>query len=317
MVRRLGYIAACAGAGLWGGEAWSAEVRVQAADGCADGSAIVEQAEGLLGRPLASVDGIDFEVDIASGARGIWRLRVDTVDRSDGSRRTREIVGHSCVELVDAAAVAIALSVKGSVAGGEPRPATEPMVSRPEPPPVPTSPSTPAPVERPRSLRPSAALGLVGDAGALPRLALGPALEGSLRVGGLLVIAQAVVLPSQATMATNQIGGDFTLIFGAVLGCAARELKRVTVTACAGGELGRISGRGIGVTDPRLGAALWLAGRTELGVGIPIASGLTLLVRVGAALPASRPTFVVNGAVPVHRAGAVTLRSLLGIELRF
>jgi hypothetical protein len=294
-------------------------VGVRAPDACADGSAIAEQAEGLLGRPLASVGGIDFEVDIASGARGVWRLRVDTVARSDGSRRTREIVGRSCAELVDAAAVAIALSVKASVAGGESRPATEPIAKR-EPPPAPTSPSSPASVKRPPPRGASAALGLVADAGALPGLALGPALEGSLRIGGLLVVAQAGLLPSEATigtMGTNQIGGDFTLIFGALLGCALTELKRITVAGCAGGELGRISGRGVGVTDPRLGAALWIAGRAELGVGIPIAARLTLLVRVGAALPASRPTFVVNGAVPVHRASAVTFRSLLGIELRF
>jgi hypothetical protein len=316
MIRRLGHILACAGAGFWGGEAWSAEVGVRAADGCADGSAIAEQAEGLLGRPLASVGGIDFEVDIAAGARGVWRLRVDTVDRSDGSRRTREIVGRSCAELVDAAAVAIALSVKASGAGGESRPATEPM-ARPEPPPAPTAPSSPASVERPSPRGPSAALGLVADAGALPRLALGPALEGSLRIGGLLVVAQAGLLPSQATKGTNQIGGDFTLVFGAALGCALTELKRITVAGCAGGEVGRISGRGAGVSDPRIGAALWIAGRMELGVGIPIATRLTLLVRVGAAVPASRPTFVVNGAVPVHRASAVTFRSLLGIELRF
>jgi hypothetical protein len=172
-------------------------------------------------------------------------------------------------------------------------------------------------VERPPPRGPSAALGLVADAGALPRWAFGPALEGSLRTGGLLVMAQAGLLPSEATMGANQIGGDFTLIFGAVLGCALTELKSITVAGCAGGELGRISGRGVGVSDPRLGAALWIAGRTELGVGIPIATRLTLLVRVGAALPASRPTFVVNGSVPVHRAGAVTFRSLLGIELRF
>lgn len=317
MVQRLGCIAACV-VGLGGAEARAAEVRLQAADGCAEASAIAEQADGLLGRPLASVDGIDFEVSIAPGGRGVWRLRVDTVDRSDGGRRTREIVGHSCVELVDAAAVAIALSVKGSVAGGGPRPAMEPEANRPERPPAAAPPSLPAPVERPPSLRPSAGLGLVADAGALPRLALGPALEGSLRTGSLLVIAQAVLLPSsQATIEMNQIGGDFTLIFGAVLGCGVRELKRITVAGCAGGEVGRIAGRGVGVADPRIGAALWLAGRTELGVGVPIATRLTLLVRVGAAFPGSRPTFVVNGAVPVHRAGAVTLRTLLGIELRF
>jgi hypothetical protein len=118
-------------------------------------------------------------------------------------------------------------------------------------------------------------------------------------------------------MDSSRVGGDFTLIVGAVLGCGVRELKRITVTGCAGAELGRMSGRGVGVADPRLGAALWFAGRTELGVGIPIAGGLTLLARVGAALPTSRPTFVVNGNVPVHRAGAVTLRTLVGIELRF
>jgi len=107
---------ACAAAALLGRDAWSAEVRVRAPDDCADAGAITEQVDGLLGRALATVDGVDFDVDVAAVSKQAWRVRVDAVSRADGSRRTREIAGHGCAELAEAAAVAIAMSVDANVA---------------------------------------------------------------------------------------------------------------------------------------------------------------------------------------------------------
>jgi hypothetical protein len=49
---------------LWGTAGRAAELRVRSADACAAAAeAITEQVEGLLGHPLAQVDGVDFEVD--------------------------------------------------------------------------------------------------------------------------------------------------------------------------------------------------------------------------------------------------------------
>src|SRR6185295_3321159 len=71
----------CVTAGLIGGatQAGAAEVRVTGPETCADAQAIAEEAEQLLGQPLASVTGVDYEVILAPAAKS-WRLRLDTVE---------------------------------------------------------------------------------------------------------------------------------------------------------------------------------------------------------------------------------------------
>src|SRR4051794_14884575 len=100
-------IAACAAGAVSasGSAAQAAEVHLTAPDGCAEADAVVEQVETLLGRPLASVDGVDFDVAIARSAPPRWRLLLTTIDRSAGERRTRQIDGVGCSELSEAAAV--------------------------------------------------------------------------------------------------------------------------------------------------------------------------------------------------------------------
>ena len=51
--------------------------------------------------------------------------------------------------------------------------------------------------------------------------------------------------------------------------------------------------------QPRLGDARWQALLAELGLSIPVAARVAVLVRVGGALPLSRPQFVVDGAIPM------------------
>ena len=69
---------ACAAAALLARDAWSAEVRLRAPDDCADAGAITEQIDGLLGRALATVDGVDFDVQIAAAPdqKSAWSVRV-------------------------------------------------------------------------------------------------------------------------------------------------------------------------------------------------------------------------------------------------
>jgi hypothetical protein len=305
---------------LAGTNAWSAELRLQAVDSCAEASAIGEQAENLLGRALGPIPDVDFEVDIAGGPKQAWRVRIDSVNRSDGSRRTREITGHSCAELADAAAVAIAMSVNAKL--GEADAASRPREgARPEPPPsvstsAPPAPP-PAPARAPEPVRPSVGLGLAVDAGALPSVGLGPTVAVALDRGALRVAVEGTFFPSAEARLASGAGGDFQLLLGGVLGCVTQSVGRVTAAVCAGGELGRLSGQGVGVSTPRLGSTLWLAGRAEIAGAIPMGPRFNVFLRVGIAVPASRPTFVLDGATPVHQSSGVTGRSVLGIGVVF
>ena len=92
------------------GRARAAELAVSGSDGCFDVQSVADQVADSLGRPLASVTGVDFEVTLARAPAAAWKLRLDTIDGSE--RRSRELTADSCVELADAAAVAIAMTVR-------------------------------------------------------------------------------------------------------------------------------------------------------------------------------------------------------------
>ncbi|HEY8922863.1 MAG TPA: hypothetical protein VIU64_00710 [Polyangia bacterium] len=302
----------------------AAELRVRSSDTCAEAEAITEQAEGLLGRPLAQVDGIDFDVDISPRSKQLWLARIDAVSRTDGSRRTREITGRDCSEVAEAAAVAIAMSIDSD----RPAPETAAHPRAGSPPPVAASLSTaaasPGPPaaapDRPSAapIRPQIAVGLIADAGALPGVALGPEVEGSLRRQRLRVTIQAALFPSDSTRLANGAGGDFQLVLAGISACfGAMDGPRLTVSACAGGEVGRMAGKGTGVAVPELGAALWAAGRGEVDVQFTFADRFLLFARAGVAIPTTRRTFAIDGTIPVHRANAVTVRSGMGIGVMF
>jgi hypothetical protein len=156
---------------------------------------------------------------------------------------------------------------------------------------------------------------MVGDVGALPHPGLGAELEASLQGRHLRAVALGAFFPSQATRVEGARGGDFQLVLGGLLGCLTHALDRLAVLACAGGELGRLAGEGRGVTTPRLGAALWAAGRADLGATWALSARAALALRAGVALPLSRRTFILDDTIRVHQPGRVTARAALALEL--
>jgi hypothetical protein len=171
---------------------------------------------------------------------------------------------------------------------------------------------------RDASIRPQIGVGLAADAGALPGVALGPALEGSFRRQRLRVVLQAALFPSASTRLANGIGGDFQLALAGILACFGDIGRpRLTLSVCAGGEFGRLAGTGTGVAVPELGAALWVAGRAELDGEFTFAERFLVFARAGVAIPATRRTFAVDGTTQIHRASGVTVRSAAGIGVMF
>jgi hypothetical protein len=306
---------ACLAGWLGSGGAWAAEVHLRGPAACVDATAVAEKAEQLLDRTLSSVEGVDFAVEIAKRPDHRWRLRVETIDRLHRRKRSRALHGETCAAVAAAAAVAIAMSVtaRDAEAGlAEPLPAAEPLVAAtPERPgaELVARPPTAAP------LRPSLALGMVADDGALPRAALGLQLEAAMQRRWWRLAALAALFAPQETRVSPSAGGDFQLALAGVLGCFTRARDRLTLLGCGGGEVGRLAGTGTGVTNPRLGSALWAAGRAELGASLSLGARLTVLVRAGAAVPVQRRLFVVDGTTPVHRSSATTARTMLALEL--
>ncbi|MFO0632686.1 MAG: hypothetical protein U0168_07550 [Nannocystaceae bacterium] len=123
--------------------------------GCPQRDDLVRAIEALLGAAMAApADGaLAIEGSIEpDGAR--WRLRLRIV--TDSGERTRELPGATCQELLDLAAVLIAVAVDPRVAdvGEAPEPdATEPVAPRPprHRPPRPRARDRDAPRSVPRS----------------------------------------------------------------------------------------------------------------------------------------------------------------------
>ena len=251
------FIACGAGIGI-GAEATAlaATVHLRAPDECAEEDDIVAEVDSLIGRPLSEVPGMKFEVEIARGASGKFRLRLDTIGSAE--TRTRELAGNSCAELANVASVAIAMTIRASAASRERTPAgrTE-SASPPVGPvrkPVSASPEAAAAGDSTAVWRGSITLAAVADAGALPRAAPGAALELALDAGSLRIVALGALFATERADVAGG-SGEFELALGGVLGCLRRGMKRVTALACIGAEIGRLSGRGLGVSFPRLGSA--------------------------------------------------------------
>jgi hypothetical protein len=307
--------------------AHAATVDVRAPETCVDGAQLAEQVAILIGRPLAAVAGIDFVLAITPKSPG-WRLQLDMVasaaESNTAAPRSRELTAMTCTELADAAAVAIAMSIR-SLEAAKPRPAPTALASPATPPALavatrpadsPVIASTP---QQKRQERPGFAMSAaaVGDIGALPAPGVGLEVGGALSLSSLRLIARGTVFASQDKRLADGSGGDFTFAFGTLLACAQVAAGRPTVLGCAGFELGRLSGDGFGLARPRTGSAMWQALSAEVGVLVPVTRRVATVIRGGASVPLRRPEFVVDGAARVHRAASLDGRLALGLELSF
>jgi hypothetical protein len=312
--------------------AHAAELRWRGAAECERKDNVAAQVERLIGRPLADVPAVDFEVEVQRGpAAAPWRLRVQTVvPEGEITPSARELSGASCDEVSDAAALAIAMAVQERVQDGAP--ASEPVTpAAPEPSgdtraaqPTPEgarSVSPPAPpgengAAGARTLRIGVGLGVLLDGGALPSLAPGGQVEVSGTYAALrLSLFGAAFVPQREDVPGEDRGGEFQLVLGGIRACAAPGFGEIHVMGCTGFELGQLSGEGQAVRVPRTKNAGWRAVLTEIGASWEFATDFAALVRVGAAWPLSRPEFVLDGTIPVHRPAGLDARALFGLEM--
>lgn len=291
------------------GKAGAADIRVHASRDCADRSDIADQVDALLGRPVAAVEGLDFDVDIAEGPQRRWRLRLATIGRADGAKRSREIDGSGCAQLADTAAVAIAMSIQSSGVA-EPTGHGAPTTASPE---APKSAVGSAPLERPPALQFPVAVAALADAGTLPHTGLGFGLGAGLGWGRLLIVGQGALFFSPEARVADSGGGQFHLIVGAVLACLDRRFEKGGILACAGAEAGLVRAEGIGINRPRSRNVPWGAGLLELGLVRRLNATVSLFILGGVAVPWSRPTFTINNeTLAVHRSSVMSGRLTVG-----
>ena len=170
-------------------------------------------------------------------------------------------------------------------------------------------------------------LGFLGDYGSLPSVSPGVRAQLSLGMAAYRIEAAFQMWPSAESRLKERAaaGGTFSLVLGELRGCrillpwAVTPPMPVSLAGCVGLEMGRIAGKGFGVTHPTEGAALWIAPTSAAELRVALAEPLGVLADVGFAVPLNRKSFVLQtpGRDLIHESLAVEARFGLGLDARF
>lgn len=316
--------AAAAAAGLSAAPLRAAELRLEQPAPCTSVDELSFRVSRALGQPLEHVQGPAFVVQVRQDARSFHaRLEISTAAPHAASG-LRQLDAASCEELTDAVALAIALALGSSAVATAEEPAAPTAPAPPaEPgPPSDASATTPASPASPAPLHAALGAAVIADTGSLPAPGFGA--EIGARVGGSLLElhARGLFLPARAasidTGDPSSPGAELSLLAGALLGCVPLSHGVVDLGACAGAELGQLTGRGIHVATPHERHSLWSAARLDLTARKPLPSvPLALELGFSAAAPLLRDNFILEDIGTIHRPANVVGRASLGLAWLF
>jgi hypothetical protein len=302
---------------------------------CARSEQLVFQVERALGVPLAETGQVHLQVHVARTVpttRALLRIADDSADPPISERR---LVAPDCDKLVDTLAVAITLAIEAAA----PQPEIQPAPVATAPPPTSaqavallpsTNASAPSQVLLDRPLpdaSPSsgpiarATARLLADVGSLPAPAFGVGVGAQLAWSRWLLELTGVLWGERHARldsdTTPGAGADFSLATGALAACALPfDERSMAIALCAGAEMGRVSGRGTGITSPRTASGLWLAPSIEAGLTWkPGGSRLGLGARLGAAAPLGQRSFYLERLGTVHEVASLVARGGLSLEV--
>jgi hypothetical protein len=293
-------------------------LRWHAPAGCPSEREVRAEIERLLGHPVPENESSTLlaEADVEA-AEGAFRVRLRTsTDRDAGEKR---LEAPSCRSLADAVALVVALAY-------DPQALAEGAT-----PPGPKSPPAPdggrakegrRPDDGP-PLRPSVDLSVAALVGALPALAPGFAVGAGLASERLRFEATASIWGGQRAQLSPRPpaatpGGEFELWAAGGRACYGPERRSGwLVEFCAAAELGRMSGRGVGVTRVEKAAFLWGAVGAGLTAHWAWSPRMGLRASVEGLAPLARPTFYLEPFGEVHRPSSVAGRASLGVEANF
>lgn len=308
----------------------SATLRWVAPAGCPDEGAVRARVDARLAKPLGTGDSIDATVTVRRD-RKLLRAHV-VVWTAGPADADRELVAGRCDELADAVAVVLARAVAEARALIVTAEAAELLAI--------TVPPPPDPIERARPLEPRPELELEDDrpivrrrlrepagrdGGVRPAFVsgagLGPHVGFGVEVGVWFVwdsFAGEVVatrwIERLASLPASQRFGA-AIGIDAVAGRACWNPARYGPRVCLLGETGTMSGRGVGLFEPRVGDATYTAAglgvslRTRLRDHVALVAGFDMLSTV------VRPRFVLDRGTVLHQPDPIAGRVGLGFEL--
>jgi hypothetical protein len=297
-----------------------------APEGCPDRAQVVRRVEEIVGPHPRARRKVSARAWISSVANAAPRYRMELWLGEGAAARTMN--GDDCARLAEAAALVIALDIDPDALSREDKP-PEPAESPPPPPPEPAPrapkrparrpPATPAAPEEPRF---EAGLGarVVVDAGSLPRPALGLGLVLDVARGPLAFELQGTGYFKRFTVdGPRQGAGGAYVALGTLgaMGCWRGLESALAWRACAGGEIGRESTRGVNIVRPGASAGLWSAFSAMLHVRAWPRLAMSPVAAVVIGHPLSAASVQIEGFGPVFQPSEVFFRLILGAEAKF
>jgi hypothetical protein len=284
----------------------AAQLGWSAPSGCPQAEQVRRAVEEELGGPLERAAPLRFDVRVTVESDKRATLVLTVKDTSTGDLpKLRTLEADTCQDAVDAAVVAITLALASNdaeqEAGSEPgEPASlsseEGHANRPAPEvgrdSLREAPVAAVPQQSSDPIELGGRAGVVVDRGSLPGIAPGVELGATLSWRRFVPRVSGVGFPERSVQISGDDGGSFVLFAGALAVCGRSRQQGWSLAVCAGSELGQLSGRGEGVTEPQDASSLWVAPRADLTFGLPLGQqGLALLAAAGAVFPLVRDPF--------------------------
>lgn len=301
----------------------AAELSLEEPAACLTEGDLSFRVERLLGQPLGGVASMQLSVRIEPTPQG-FSARLE-LSRPGGERGARFLRAVSCAELSEALALAIVVAIGPLDGPDEPAPVRyvplEPAPASAEAAPVDAAAaSPPEPATRGPAIAGSA--WMVGDTGTLPVPGLGLATGVGVFWPGFGLRAMATWLPEREGNLdgadASPPGASIGLLAGSALACVpiAVNASDIGLDACAGWELGQLSGSGTDVSVPYHQRRLWSAARLDLqGRWAVPDTALAIELLVTAAAPFTRDDFIVKDLGSIHRPANVVGRFGVGVSL--
>ncbi len=292
---------------------------------CPGRAQVTARVEELVGHTHAPRT-LPARGDITTSPEGPrYRLGL-VVGRAPASDRTMSDA--DCARLAEAAALILALDVDAAARELEHSPSREESAvdeaSERTPPAPPRSTRRPpqgerAPLTRRDAVSLSAGLRALLDDGSLPRTTGGVGIVVGIARGSVGVDLHASAYERQFTGGPREgTGGAYVdLAAAGAHACLQSVLDRTGLRACAGGELGRMGTRGVGIAQPGASAAFWGAATLSFEARPLQERVVAPVIGVTFGHPLSAPDVVIRGFGTLFEPPVLFFRTHVGLRVRF
>jgi hypothetical protein len=297
------------------------ELGWSAPPGCPQAHDVAREVWALAGSESDASRRLRARGVVVQSAPEHWTLSLET--ELDGIAGERTLVGSSCRALSDAAALTLALLLNPDFERdpervGESKPSAParagsaaPRAVRPEDEEAHVVPEGTGA----RRLRWLASAGAGLHVGILPDPGPAIAVATGLRLDrASLWVELGYATPEEATV-TGYTNKGATLWLGSLgaLGCWAAVAAQSRLDVCAGIDVARLQGRGVGVNRPREGVVYWASSTAGLRWILPVTGAVAGEVSGIGLLPFRRPDVFLDNIGEVHRPAPMGGRLHLGL----